>query len=96
MNKKCKFHLTACKCKIKKRYIIGIGYPWYHNAFALKYQINLKTILPMQITSHGLATIQLYDNPFTGRQGSKPCKNLMLDPKGTHNGKKYKLVLEEI
>lgn len=80
----------------KKKFIIGEGYPWYGDYYKLEYQTNLKTILPVKKTSNGLSAIQLFDNPLTGQKGSKPSEIIMLDPKGTHNGKKYRLVLEEI
>jgi hypothetical protein len=72
----------------KKRYVIGTGYPWYGNAYT--------DFGTMQQTTHGLGSIKLYDNPITGQKGSKASNVIMLDPKATYNGKKYKLILEEI
>jgi hypothetical protein len=70
----------------KKKYVIGIGYPWYQDAHEDIYKGKLQT-------SHGLGCIKLYKKDIP--------KNLidpivMLDPKRTHNGKKYRLILEEI
>lgn len=58
----------------RKRYVIGIGYPWY--------------------SSH-LESITIYNKPsLTSIQKQLP-EIIMLDPKETHNGRKYKLILEE-
>ena len=77
----------------KKRYVIGRGYPWYSDSFQLECQENLKNLIPVRKTNHSLGAIQLFSNPVSN---GKTTRRIMLDPKNTHNGKKYRLILEEI
>jgi hypothetical protein len=70
------------------KYLIGTGYPWFMDAFV--------DFGSQRQTTHGLGCIKLYNHPFTGRKGSKPCEIVMLNPKRTYNGKKYRLILEEV
>jgi hypothetical protein len=71
--------------KKKKRYTIGVGYPWYMDAFV--------DFGSQRQTTHGLGCIKLYDKPLSA---DTERYITMLDPKGTHNGKKYRLILEEV
>jgi len=71
--------------KQKKRYILGEGYPWYQDAISSSGK---------RQTYHGLGSIKLYNTNVFPMYGPSP-DIVMLDPKETHNGKKYKLILEE-
>jgi hypothetical protein len=68
----------------KKQYIIGIGYPWYGDA------CDSQSYRPQ--TSHGLGSIKLMQQPLSHDYSTEI---IMLNPKKTHSGKKYKLILEE-
>ena len=70
----------------KKRYIIGIGYPWYQDAF--------DSISGRRTTTHGCGSIKLYNKEL--KPDANPFEIITLDPKRTHNGKKYRLILEEV